>query len=67
MPVETLNYEKARLLITKEWFRNYVTILNTNYLNNDSIKLYLKNLLMGKQKCILMNIYLVNIMISLNI
>ena len=50
MPVETLNYEKARLLITKEWFRNYVTILNTNYLNNDSIKLYLKNLLMGKQK-----------------
>lgn len=50
IPVETLNYEKARLLITKEWFQNYATILNSNYLNNDSIKLYLMNLLMGEQK-----------------
>jgi len=50
IPVETLNYEKARLLITKEWFKKYVTILNHNYLNKDSIKLYLTNLLIGKQK-----------------
>ena len=64
VPVETLEFESASLLICKKEFQNYVTILDSVYSSSDSIKAYLKDILKRKKRCILTRIYFLNFMRS---
>lgn len=53
LPAETDKYEKGKVFIQKESFQNYmITLFSTKYQNIDTIKQFVKNVLLQKERLI---------------